>query len=266
MTWNATGVMSSSSYLSDCLSSKRIDICGLAEHWLYEKDLIFLNQINSNYICHAVSDFDLKFPGRRRVGKGGVALLWHKRLDSLITPLSFEDDRIIGLQLEISPALYIYIFQVYLPCSNHPIAKFRENIDKLGNLLGLYAEKGLVLIMGDFNTNMLTNQSMHVQNNRTRILAEFLSRNNLVSVNTLDFCTGARSSFVSYDNISETLIDHILFPIENVQLLNSCEICEDDALNVSRHRPIMTKLCIPNLDPEPQTVPHSININWKKGK
>ena len=165
MTWNAT-VMCSSSYLSDCLSSKRIDICGLAEHWLYEKDLIFLNQINSNYICHAVSDFDLKFPGRRRVGKGGVALLWHKRLDSFITPLSFEDDTIIGLQLEICPSFYIYIFQA---CSNHPIAKFREYIDKLSNLLGLYAEKGLVLIMGDINTNMLINQSIHVQNNRTRI-------------------------------------------------------------------------------------------------
>ena len=71
MTWNATGIMSSSSYLCDVLSGKDIDICGLAEHWLYENDLIFLDQINSSYKCHAVSDFDLKFPGRRRVGKGG---------------------------------------------------------------------------------------------------------------------------------------------------------------------------------------------------
>ena len=38
MTWNATGIMSSSSCLSDCLSFKNIDICGLSEHWLYEKD------------------------------------------------------------------------------------------------------------------------------------------------------------------------------------------------------------------------------------
>ena len=30
MTWNATGIMSSSSYLSDCLSFKNIDICGLS--------------------------------------------------------------------------------------------------------------------------------------------------------------------------------------------------------------------------------------------
>ncbi|MEW8191611.1 MAG: endonuclease/exonuclease/phosphatase family protein, partial [Candidatus Thiodiazotropha endolucinida] len=98
--------MSSSAYLCDTLSTKNIDICGVAEHWLYEKDLIFLDQINSNYNCHAVSDFDLRFPGRRRVGKGGVALLWHKRFDHKITRLSFEDDRIIGLQLEISPFVY----------------------------------------------------------------------------------------------------------------------------------------------------------------
>ena len=81
----------------------------MAEHWLYEKDLIFLNQINTNYKCHAVSDFDLMFPGRRRVDKGGVAFLWHKRLDDRVTSLSFEDDRIIGFQLEISPSVYIYV-------------------------------------------------------------------------------------------------------------------------------------------------------------
>ena len=167
LTWNATGIMSISSYLSDCLSYKSIDICGISEHWLYEKDLIFLDQINSNYVCHAVSDFNLEFLEHRRVGKGGVAFLWHKRLDSLITPLSFEDDRIIGLQLEISPSFYIYIFQVNLPCSNHPVARFYEYNDRLGNLIGLFAERGLVLIMGDFNTNMLTSQSLIIQNNRT---------------------------------------------------------------------------------------------------
>ena len=115
MTWNATGIMSSSSYLYDVLSCKDIDICGLAEYWLYEKDSIFLHQINSSYTCHSVSDPDLKFPRRRRVGKGGVSLLWHNRIDYKITNLSFEDDRIIGLQLEISPLNYVYLFQVYLP-------------------------------------------------------------------------------------------------------------------------------------------------------
>ena len=98
-------------------------------HWLYEKDLIFLYQINSSFRCHS----DLKFPGRRRVGKGGVALLWHNRIDHKITPLLFEDDT--GLQLEVSPLNYVYLFQVYLSCSKHPIASFYDYLDKLSNLL-----------------------------------------------------------------------------------------------------------------------------------
>ena len=52
MTWNATGFMSSLYYLCDVLSGKDIDICGLAEHWLYEKDLIFLPYHNRNHGHH----------------------------------------------------------------------------------------------------------------------------------------------------------------------------------------------------------------------
>ena len=41
LTWNATGIMSSAAYLSDCLNQNKVDICGISEHWLYEKDLSF---------------------------------------------------------------------------------------------------------------------------------------------------------------------------------------------------------------------------------
>lgn len=39
--------------------NKNNDICGLPEYWLYEKDLIYLDQIISNYKSHA--DSDLQF-------------------------------------------------------------------------------------------------------------------------------------------------------------------------------------------------------------
>ena len=64
--------------------------------------------------------------------------------------------------------------------------------------------------MGDLNPNILTSHSLQSQNNRTQYVTDFLSYNNMVSVNSLEFCKGARFSFVSYDNKSETLIDHIL--------------------------------------------------------
>ena len=112
LTRNATGIMSSSSYLCQALYKKNIDICGIAEHWLYEKDLHFLNQIDStcNYHCHAVSDFSLRFPGRRRVGKGGVAILWHKKHNANIVPLFFDDDRIIGVKFVLNHSCSLYFF------------------------------------------------------------------------------------------------------------------------------------------------------------
>ena len=65
MTWNATGIMSSSSYLSDALNEHSVDFCGISEHWLYNKDLHFLDKINNNYISHATSDKDLLLPVHR---------------------------------------------------------------------------------------------------------------------------------------------------------------------------------------------------------
>ena len=69
MTWNVTGIMSSSSYLSDALNEHSIDFCGISEHWLYSKDLHFLDKINSNYISYASSD---RGTSRQRSGKGAI--------------------------------------------------------------------------------------------------------------------------------------------------------------------------------------------------
>ena len=51
----------------------------------------------------------------------------------------------------------------------------------------------------------------------------------MMSAKTLQLCTGASSSYVSYDGSSESLIDHILFPVDNIDLVSRCEICDDDA-------------------------------------
>lgn len=74
-TWNATGIMSSASYLHSLLDNNQIHICGISEHWLYKHDLLFLESINNSYKSHAVSDPDLLTPSNRRVGKGDLALL-----------------------------------------------------------------------------------------------------------------------------------------------------------------------------------------------
>ena len=115
LTWNATGIMSSATYLTDCLYRNKKDICGISEHWLYEKDLQFLNQLDISY---AVADSDLKCPSKRRMGKGGVALLWHRKYDRCISPLSLDDDRIIGIKFEVNTENCIYFIITLLQSFN----------------------------------------------------------------------------------------------------------------------------------------------------
>lgn len=111
VTWNATGIMSSASYLCDLLQkySTCIDICGLSEHWLFNHNKSFLSSISNEYIAHVKCHSDLLLPGNRKVGKGGVAILWHNSMSNLVTPLDIDNDRIIGIQLQVAPGAYMFL-------------------------------------------------------------------------------------------------------------------------------------------------------------
>ena len=115
--------MSSCTYIVDMLTRENVDILGISEHWLREVDLLFLDQLDSNYKSYAVCDSDLCIPNKKLVRKGGVALIYNIKHSKRITPLDIKDDRIIGIQFQCSEDLYMYIFQVYLPSANHCITR-----------------------------------------------------------------------------------------------------------------------------------------------
>ena len=140
MLWNATGIMSSGSYLGRTLELLSVDIYGISEHWLYRNDLHFLDSGHSSYRCAAVSDFDLEKPNRRKVGKVGVAIFWNQSLDSRVSILSIDDDRILGIQYQISKDYFVYIIQVHLPSANHTFSQLDEYLLKLQDICSMYTE------------------------------------------------------------------------------------------------------------------------------
>ena len=86
----------------------------------------------------------------------------------------------------------------------------------------------------------------------------------MCSTTTLEMCTGATSSHVNYNGQSESLIDHILLPIEKVDLVSDCSILDDDALNVSNHRPVVCTLNFPLMNVyDNGSGDSSFNINWR---
>ena len=134
-------------------------------------------------------------------GKGGVALLWRKDIDNNVSPLMCDDDRIIGLQYQLLPSNYVFIFQLYLPCSNHSIDSFRNYIHRLYELWYSYSDLGTVIFMGDFNC------SLERDGIRDKLFSKFLYDVNYNVVNYLHICKGANCTFVSYDDMYRSMID-----------------------------------------------------------
>ena len=221
-----------------------IDICGISEHWLLERDSQFLFSIHSNFTGISVSDTSGTQSGRN-IRKGGVALLLNKKHNNKISQIELEDDRLIGIQLQLQSGVYVFIIQVYLPSSNNGMCVYNEYIEKLDDIIHIYTEKGKVIILGDFSAHLQSKSVLKQDDRRSRVLCGFLTRNNLTAINTLPTCRGAHSSFVSYDGKNETLIDHILLPSEMLDLLSDCEILDDCALNVSNHRPLECRINVP---------------------
>ena len=99
------------------------------------------------YNSVAISDSDFRVPCSRKVGKGGVCLLWHKRFDNFVSPIFLDDDRILGIQIMLSQTNIVFIFQVYLPCTNHSLSVYKEYIEFLDNIINTYRQMGTVIIM-----------------------------------------------------------------------------------------------------------------------
>ena len=195
---------------------------------------------------------------------GGVALFWKRSLDNRVAILNIDDDRIAGIQYQISKDNYVYILQVYLPSSNHPISELDDYLLKLQDICSLYGEGVPLLIMGDFNVHFNGEKFVKPHDSRSDLFMQFLASNNLISINTLRMCTGALSTFVSYTGEQLSMIDHILIPVEKVDLIS---ICDDDALNVSTHRPVYCHVNLPHAEQSTMLFPSVRHcVQWRGAK
>ena len=137
--------------------------------------------------------------------KGGVALLWHKRFDNAI---KHDDGRIVGIQIQIGLNQYMFIFQIYLPCTKHSLNSFVNYINTLYDLYSMYSQYAVTMYIGDYSSQWNSLTSRH------NYILRFLT------VNTLPTCYGATCSYITYDDRFSTLIDYICLPNEVLDLVH----------------------------------------------
>ena len=266
--WNARGIMPGALYADHILTKNNIDILAISEHWLFPNSLKFLSSINVHYDYSGASDEDLCHPstgsGIYCRGKGGVALLWHKRLSHCIRNVDTDDDRIIGIDINLKNNVHIVCFGVYLPSSNYSNELFYEYIDKLSDLHAQHSAHAHVIFLGDFNAQISGPKRTVNLNRRGVYLSNFIDQTNMRSLNMSAECHGPLYSFCPYKTIdNRTMIDHIIVPVGLSSLFFHCAILDEHELNTSDHLPIIASL---NAEPICFKRPAYVRckFNWKK--
>ena len=144
-TFNCKGYSSSQKELQE-LCEKYSIVC-LQEHWLSRQNLERLNELCDVRSCGA-SPMDAGIGIHTGRPYGGVGIVWHSSLDSVITPLKLQHDWICGISINCEKQTCV-ILSVYLPYQSH------DNEDPYINCLSTLQslidefETTNVLIFGD---------------------------------------------------------------------------------------------------------------------
>ncbi|CAG2239730.1 unnamed protein product [Mytilus edulis] len=163
-------------------------------------------------------------------GYGGTAILWKKNLDSIVTPLSIENNRIQCIEINGDPNLIV--ISVYLPCkgSTNSQTEFQECIDLLNKILTTYKLTHQIIIGGDFNEEIFgSNDSI-----RQTYIVSLMDEHCL--------CTkDIGKKFISANGSGCTAIDYILFQETFKESIFNIKKCEFTG-NVSDHYPLLVSL------------------------
>ena len=116
-------------------------------------DLGGLNSMNDNFHGAGESTTDLSQHILRGRIPGGVAILWHKKFDSMINIVRLDADWCIGVQLKMNNREFV-ILNMYTPYES------RQNDDEYVNRLAFISsfisdhQCTSIYIMGDMNADL----------------------------------------------------------------------------------------------------------------
>ena len=137
-------------------------------------------------------DHCIYYCGQESLRRNGVAIIVNKRVQNAVLGCSLKNERMISVHFQGKP-FNITVIQVCAPTSNTEEAKVERFYEDLQGLPELTSKKGVLFIIGDWNTKVGSQEipgvtgkfGLGVQNKAGQRLIEFCQENTLVIANTL---------------------------------------------------------------------------------
>ncbi|MEW8548319.1 MAG: endonuclease/exonuclease/phosphatase family protein, partial [Candidatus Thiodiazotropha sp.] len=234
-TFNIENFYTNKLYLNTLL--KKHHIVALQEHWLYhfeQQELKkFCDERNFNVAVKSVDECDPILPHCRPRGMGGVAVLWNKEIDSMVTVVPDGGVRIQALLVQTKVG-DICLINTYMPCrgKTNSDVDYSDNLDQISEIIHKYSSSAYIILLGDMNASLLKD----APNTRDKLLMDFCNSHQLFlgesypNGNTYHHSSGNSKSQIDY---ILTRGDFTGCPISDV------EIKTREALNTSTHDPVV---------------------------
>ena len=237
-TFNIENFYTNKLYLETLLKTCRI--VALQEHWLYhfeQKELVkFCNKRGFNVALKSVDDADPLSPQCMPRDRGGVAVIWRKDIDSMVSVVMDGGDRLQGLLIHTSGG-DLCIINTYMHCRGSRDAEdnVRDYLMHITEIMNKYSSSAQFVLVGDMNAS-LTKENPTSRDNMFRKFCDsqcLYMRDNYPIGNTFQHASGHSSSQIDYILCSKR--DAPTFTLE-------VTILPWDPLNTSTHASVVCRI------------------------
>lgn len=179
------------------------DILCIQETWLSKQDLDGLNCVNIDYHGAGESTTDLSLGIVRGRIPGGVAILWRKKYDPVISVIRLNVDWCIGVKVTWGNNVFI-ILNIYTPFECHDNeAVYLQRLAFIGSFIE-ESKCTCIYVMGDFNADISDVKSIFGQH-----LIQFCEDNKL-NVSSKVFLPSDSYTYVSEAWNTNSWLDHCI--------------------------------------------------------
>ena len=206
------------------------DLIMLQETWLRPHELQTTDCLHQFYGSISVSSVDVSSGILRGRPYGGLTLMYHNRWAQYISPMVFEEKRILGLKLDLNNQSILFL-NVYLPTqSNQHYDDFVSCLGKLDSIIS-ESDADAVVLAGDWNAapgSLFYNELEH-----------FCTEHNLVVSDVIQLPPSTYTDLSDAHN-STSWLDHILVSENISEVISNIDVILGGS--TSNHFPLVAEL------------------------
>ena len=237
--------------LKDC------EILCLQETFLPKQDLDKLNSFNDNFHGAGESTTDLSRGIVRGRIAGGVAILWHKKLDAVINVIRLDVDWCIAVKVKCDDREFV-ILNVYMPFES------QQNEDEFMHRLGFISSFIMdnsctsVYVVGDMNADLSDSKSLFANH-----MLRFCDDNNII-LSSQKLLPPDSYSYISEAWHTTSWLDHCLCTADAHSSVTSMKILYE--ASITDHVPLAFTLDASNIPEMASEVNGAcqVKISWNK--